>query len=86
MLDKYVIMPNHVHMILSLNEDSIIPLSQIVGSFKAGVSREIGFSVWQRSFYDHIIRSEADYKRICEYIENNPAKWALDKYYTSEIF
>lgn len=41
--------------------------------------------VWQRSFYDHIIRNDIDYVRIAEYIENNPAKWEEDRYYTKEV-
>ena len=61
---QYVIMPNHLHMILLLDNGIDIPLTQIVGLFKSGVSREIGFSVWQRSFHDHIIRNETDYKNM----------------------
>lgn len=78
---KYVIMPNHLHVILNLENENRIPLSQIIGLFKSGVSREIGFPVWQRSFYDHIIRNETDYGNIWNYIDNNPAKWAMDRYY-----
>ena len=45
---------------------------------------ERGFvgAVWQRSFYDHVVRDEADYLRIMEYINNNPAKWAEDRFYS----
>ncbi len=78
---NYAVMPNHVHMILEIDENNSIPVTQIIGLFKSGVSKEIGFSVWQRSFYDHIIRNEAEYKRINEYIDNNPAKWSMDNYY-----
>ena len=81
---QYVIMPNHLHMILLLDNGTDIPLTQIVGLFKSGVSKEIGFSVWQRSFHDHIIRNETDYKNIWNYINSNPAKWAMDKYYQRE--
>ena len=80
-LNHYVIMPNHIHMIIELDNRTTISLSTIVGLLKSGISREIGFSVWQRSFHDHIIRNETDYKNIWNYIENNPAKWAMDKYY-----
>ena len=83
---QYVIMPNHLHMILLLDNGTDIPLTQIVGLFKSGVSKEIGFSVWQRSFHDHIIRNETDYKNIWNYIENNPARWAMDKYYNQTPF
>jgi len=84
-IDKYVIMPNHIHMIIK-NENGTMKassptISQKVKSFKIMVSKTIGKSIFQRSFYDHIIRDEADYIRICEYIENNPSKWTEDKYY-----
>ena len=36
--------------------------------------------VWQRSYYEHVIRSEQDYLEIWEYIDGNPAKWTDDKY------
>ena len=78
---NHVIMPNHLHMIIGLDNGCGVPLTQIIGLFKSGFSREAGISVWQRSFYDHVIRNEADYKRIWDYIETNPAKWAFDKYY-----
>ena len=83
-VDHYTIMPNHLHMILELDNHNTVTLSQIIGLFKSGVSRELGFSVWQRSFHDHIIRSEKDYKAIWYYVDNNPAKWAMDKYFLSE--
>ena len=41
-----------------------------------------GRKIWQRSYYDHIIRNEADYLRIWQYIDTNPAKWVEDEYYT----
>ena len=37
--------------------------------------------LWQRNYYEHIIRNEKEYRQICEYIENNPLKWEFDKYY-----
>ncbi len=36
--------------------------------------------LWQRNYYEHIIRNEKSYQRISEYIINNPAKWARDKF------
>lgn len=44
-------------------------------------TKDIGFSIFQRSFYDHIIRDEEDYLTKVKYIEENPAGWAKDKYY-----
>ena len=51
--------------------------------FKGAVTTELGFSVFQRSFYDHIIRNDAEYEQIWHYIENNPAKWEEDRFYTA---
>ena len=37
--------------------------------------------IWQRKYYDHIIRNEKEYLAIWDYIETNPAKWAQDEYF-----
>ena len=85
-LDKYVIMPNHVHMVLILSDgtpgSSSPTVSDIISAFKRFVNKDCGYSVWQRSFYDHIIREKIDYDEICKYIENNPLKWQYDKLYS----
>ena len=78
--DHYIIMPNHVHLILLL-EQSSVSVPQIIRSWKTLVSKEAGFSPWQRSYYDHIIRNQRDYDRIRRYMEENPARWASDDYY-----
>ena len=92
-IDSYVIMPNHVHMILRISarapglgpiwEDAPTEASipNLVRSWKTLVSKEIGRSSWQRSFYDHIIRDEEDYTVKANYIANNPAKWQEDENY-----
>ena len=80
-VNNYVIMPNHIHMLFELDNENTISISQIIGLFKSGVSRDFGFSVWQRSFYDRVVRDEKEYMNIWEYIDNNPAQWAMDKYY-----
>ena len=61
-------------------------LSKIIQGFKSSVTRTVGkrrddhaFG-WQRSFYDHVIRDDANLNRIREYVRNNPLKWAFDKY------
>ena len=84
-LDSYIIMPNHIHAIIVLDgaEKSI---SEIIGSYKAGVTREIRKSkpkmiVWQRSFHDHIIRNERQYQKIWQYVRNNDQKWEEDCHY-----
>jgi REP element-mobilizing transposase RayT len=53
-------------------------VGNIVRGYKAGVSRNIGFSAWQRSYHDHIIRNEKSYHAIYRYIKNNPALWEAD--------
>ena len=52
-------------------------LSAVVGAFKARVSRQVRRSIWQRSFYDHVIRDDADLRRVREYIRMNPHRWSL---------
>ena len=82
-VDHYVVMPNHVHMILVLRDQPGQPpsVSKIIQQFKRAVSMRIGRPIWQLRFHDHVIRNEADYQQIWQYIENNPAKWAMDRYY-----
>ena len=58
-----------------------ISVPNLIRSFKVLVSKEIGQSIWQRSYHDHIIRDEEDYINHLRYIEDNPAKWLEDKYY-----
>lgn len=57
-------------------------VSTIVGQMKRISSKMTGRSLWQKGFYDHIIRSGSDYLRIWQYIDENPAKWSEDEYYT----
>ena len=87
-VDKYVIMLNHVHLIIRIDNNDINgrpmtapTLSQIVNQFKGYCSKQIGHPVWQKSFHDHIIRNQADYNRIWEYVDTNAIKWESDCYY-----
>lgn len=50
-------------------------IGSIVRGFKIGVTKQIGFSPWQRNYYEHIIKSEIDYLNIANYIIENPLKW-----------
>ena len=79
-LQRSVIMPNHVHLLLLL-ENSEVSVPQIIQSWKILVTKEAGFSPWQRSYHDHVIRNQTDFDRIWTYIENNPARWNLDCLY-----
>lgn len=67
-VDKYQIMPNHIHLIIFIYEDSngrtqFAPtISRIIKQFKGSITKQIGFSIWQKSFYDRIIRNEKEYQ------------------------
>ena len=82
-VDKYCIMPDHIHLLLRIEPEadgrmiSAPTLSTVVGSMKRWVSRQVGAPIWQKSFYDHGIRNQKDYDEIWEYIENNPRKYTL---------
>ena len=80
-LDDYVIMPNHIHVIIALTKKINPDISRIIKHYKECITKELGYKIWQKSFYDHVIRNEKDYLRIYEYIEENVLKWSLDKYY-----
>ena len=92
-IDNWVIMPNHIHLLISITE-RINPfptmhydIPNIVGKYKAAVTRRVGNAfmhsgkLWQTSFYDHIIRCDADYQQIWLYIAGNPSKWLEDCFY-----
>ena len=86
-VDSYVIMPNHVHIILMIqDEDSqqgtSPTISRVVQQLKGTVTKKIGKAIWQKGFYDHVIRDEQDYLVRRKYIEENPVKWAMDEYHT----
>ena len=102
-LDEFVIMPNHLHGIIIIEDEKLIThnklssdnpqhrkhnkLSVIIRTFKTLSKRDIinnsefkDFD-WQRSFYDNVVRNEKALAEIREYIQENPLKWHLDKYY-----
>ena len=83
-IDKYVIMPNHIHMIIVLDNaggHGNPPLQNIIGQLKSYTTNKYGNPLWQRSFHDHIIRGEKDYLKIREYIDTNVLKWKTDCFY-----
>ena len=57
-------------------------IPQVIKMVKEIVTKRIGYPIWQKGYHDHIIRSDADYLRIWDYIGANPAKWREDCYYT----
>ncbi|MFN6517217.1 MAG: transposase [Nostoc sp. CreGUA01] len=85
-LDEFVIMPNHIHGIIQLTTSGEEALSEIIRSFKTSSARRInqlrdsrGISVWQRNYYEHIIRNDEALQKIREYIFNNPLSWEQDQ-------
>ena len=92
-VDRYVIMPNHIHIILLLEENAESvrrpAVSDIVCAYKSLTTKSCKqkrpiAKLFQTSFYDHVIRGREDYLGIAEYIENNPKQWELDKLYMKE--
>ena len=92
-LENFVVMPNHVHGIVVIGEvlrtpeiphPRKRPLSEIIRGFKSMSARRINMRtgsnrpLWQRGYYEHVIRDDADLARIREYIDNNPIAWAND--------
>jgi putative transposase len=108
-LDAFVVMPNHLHGIVVIQNDrtngvgtinraptgkfgtmAAGSLSSIVAAYKAGVTRRVNqlrgtpsAPVWQRNYYEHIVRDEADLGRIRSYIEANPSRWREDSLYAA---
>lgn len=91
-VDAYVIMPNHFHIILHIHAPknsggmraSRPTIHQMVRAIKTGTTRQLGYSIWHTSYYDHVIRGPWDYDEILQYVQNNPAKWHLDRFYIPE--
>ena len=84
-VDKAVVIPNHVHAIVVLKDDQV-NLSTVIGKYKAAVTRAIREKepnkiIWQRSFHDHIIRNQKRYELIWSYIDTNKYRWKDDKFY-----
>ena len=52
---------------------AIVP--DAISALKRLVNRELGENIWQRSYHDHVIRNDSDYREIWNYIDTNPAKW-----------
>jgi len=93
-VDRYIIMPNYLHLLLRLEraEQSPAPtISEVICTLKSITTKKAnlcdntpGRKIWQRSFYDHIIRNEQDYLEIWRYIDQNPLRWELDEFYTAK--
>ena len=94
-VDAYVIMPNHIHILLWIGKDGTprtssptrqtSTVSHFVSTFKRFCNKEYGANIWQRGFYDHIIRCSEDYDEIRKYIYENPINWYYDELYSGNI-
>ena len=95
--DEYVIMPNHIHLVINIfNSNKYIFLNKIVQWFKtmttneyikgikSGIFPKFDKSLWQRNYYEHIIRDDNDLNRIRKYIIENPIKWQTDIYWKAQ--
>lgn len=109
-VDAFVVMPNHFHGIVFIEDDGANPvgahrraptnrgachaplrrkpksIGSIIAGFKSAVTRRInearalpGAPVWQRNYYEHVIRNESDLNGIRDYIASNPARWHEDE-------
>ncbi len=87
-VENYVIMPNHIHFLLLFYDEantnggmraSRPTLFTVIRSFKTMITKEIGYSIWQSSYYDRVIENENGYLDAWRYIDENPIKWILNK-------
>ncbi|HWR64966.1 MAG TPA: transposase, partial [Bellilinea sp.] len=91
-IEQYVIMPNHVHLLIVIEcGENKISLSDVVRRLKSFTTRQLNqiyrtenSVLWQRSFYDHVIRDPDDYANVQNYIDLNPWKWKEDDYYSKD--
>ena len=86
-VDKFVVMPNHIHAIIILRELPQEPgpsLPIIMAQYKSAVSKRLGKylpgrKIWQKSYHDRIIRSEQMYREVWQYIDTNPIRWYVNR-------
>ena len=94
-VERYVIMPNHIHLLLRvLAEDgpsgTPVPtvqnsvVSRFISTFRRFCNREYGENIWQYRSFDHIIRDREDYEVREKYIAENPIRWYYDELYSDE--
>ena len=89
-VDHYVIMPDHIHLLITFSERHIgrslqdtirffktMSTNEYIRNVKTGVLPPFHEKLWQKSYYDHVIRNDQDYNETWEYIENNPIKWEI---------
>ena len=80
-INEYVIMPNHIHMIIEIKKvKENVSIFKIIKKYKSSISHKLGYSIWQKSYYDHIIRNEKELYAIKQYIKDNVINWKTDEY------
>ena len=91
-VDCYVIMPDHIHLLLRFDRDNGTgnpspTLGNVIGWYKYQVTKQantqlnnLSGKLFQRSYYDHVIRNQQDYNEAWNYIENNPRKWVIQRH------
>jgi putative transposase len=85
-IESWVVMPNHLHFILEIQQQTDISLGVLVRQFKYDTTKQInelrnspGTKVWQRNYYENIIRTDRAYQIIKNYIHQNPIRWEIDQ-------
>ena len=89
-VERYVIMPDHVHLIVTIKEGKCgtslpavmryfktMTTNEYIRNVKEGYLPPFEGKIWQKSYYDHVIRNQQDYQSVWEYIVSNPAKWMM---------
>jgi len=84
-LDSFVVMPNHVHMLIILTSERDNPtIATIMQQWKGAVTKKAKFPLWQDRFNDKVLYGAAAYRKVKQYIENNPILWKEDRFYAPD--
>lgn len=89
-VEHYIVMPDHIHLLLRICTDengertNAPKIGTVIMQLKRIVSFKFGARIWQKSYYDHIVRTQNEYDRIANYIYENPMYWDKDRYDGSE--
>ena len=87
-VDQYAIMPNHIHLVIQITEPRNGPpwaaartanLIRMINSLKTLTSKEAGFTLWHRGYFDHIIRTDEDLYNTRRYVKYNASKHLLNQ-------
>ena len=88
-VENYVIMPDHIHLLIFIenpagelpksNDPAQEKIPRVVSGFKRLVNKETGRNIFQRSYFDRIVRNDREYEKISQYIDDNPASWLMKK-------